>query len=100
MKKQKVERDENGYWTHSEMMFWDEGTTRDEVDRWFLSKGLIHHAVWFESDAPEDVQSKYFEKGDPNISGWFPTVNIEDAFLVSIHDTEDGPVAIFAQPIT
>jgi hypothetical protein len=51
-----------------------------------------------DGDAPEEVHDSYFEKGEPSCAGWEPTKPDSKAFLLSIHDTEDGPVSWWAVP--
>lgn len=93
-----VERDENGYWTHPDFPDFGETIPNSEIAHWLCENQIGYVTQWMEYDAPEDVSNKYFEEGDPDISGWNPECNIEGAFLLSVHDTEDGPVALFAHP--
>ncbi len=50
-------------------------------------------AIWFELDAPEHLIERYTD-----ISDWQPVCDKAGSFLLSIHDTEDGPVALFFAP--
>lgn len=94
-----VERDENGFWTHPNFPEWHEGTTRDEVDAFFGELNLGYVVYSMEFNAPDELVEKYFEDGDYGCVDWNPECDKEGAFLLSIHDTEDGPVAIFAYPL-
>lgn len=96
----KVERDQDGYWVHPDFPEWDEGTGRDVIDKWFNDNGIRFEIDMFEDSdtASEELKDRYFEHGECDISEWNPSCNAEHAFLLSIHDTEDGPVAVFAVP--
>ncbi|MCG8995582.1 hypothetical protein LH435_13620 [Laribacter hongkongensis] len=48
-----------------------------------------------DDDHPAQVN---YENGNPDISAWEPTIP-SGSFLLSIHDTEVGPVAVTAKPI-
>jgi hypothetical protein len=67
-----IERDE-GYWTHPDFPEWDEGTKKAEFER-------------------------FYDDSDSDISDWSPVYEKAGSFLLSIHDTEDGPVALFFAP--
>ncbi|MGR3972624.1 hypothetical protein [Shewanella sp. 1180_01] len=92
-----VEREE-GYWTHPDLPEWDEGVTRVECEAWAARQGGEFVAIWFELDAPENLIERYFDEGDTDISDWHPVCDKAGSFLLSIHDTEDGPVALFFAP--
>ncbi|MGI2021682.1 hypothetical protein [Shewanella glacialipiscicola] len=92
-----VERDE-GYWTHPDLPEWDEGTPRAECIAWAAANGGDFVVIWFEADAPENLIERYFDDGDIDISDWNPVCDKVGSFLLSIHDTEDGPVALFFAP--
>lgn len=92
-----VEREE-GYWTHPDLPEWDEGTPRSECNAWAEANGGEFVVIWFESDANEELIEHYFDDGDIDISDWNPVCDKADSFLLSIHDTEDGPVALFFAP--
>ncbi|MBP0047686.1 hypothetical protein H9C73_02970 [Marinobacterium sp. AK62] len=93
-----VQRDECGFWTHSAYPEWDEGTTASDIKPWEEENGIRTEVVWFEDDAPEDVIDRCIEDFAAGCSDWNPSPPGPGAFLLSIHDTEDGPVAIFAIP--
>ncbi|WP_225182586.1 hypothetical protein [Pectobacterium aroidearum] len=94
-----VERDEYSHWTHPDYaaLFGDrESIPRDEFKSLMDANGIISHVVELEYDATVEVADSYFEDGNPNISAWNPTPPEGDGwFIGSIHDTEDGPVAIW-----
>lgn len=94
-----IERDNDGYWTHPNFPVMGENTTIKEADKWFSSSGLSICAKWFELEAPEDQVERFFDDGNINISDWVPQCEKPGAFLISIHDTEDGPLALFVFPL-
>ena len=95
-----VNRDEDGYWVHPELPEWDEGTTQEEIDDWFSNNNLSYWIDNFEDSvtATEEMQERYYGASDGNISDWEPDCPVKGSFLLSIHDTESGPVAVFATP--
>lgn len=91
-----IERNKHGYWSHPEYPNWDETVSAKEMHQWFSGYGLMFSVTYFESDASEAQQTRFFEKGDPDVSDWNPTPPNGHAFLLSIHETEEGPVAVWA----
>lgn len=93
-----VERDAYGFWTHPDYPEWDESTLLSTVNDWFEGQGLERATVLFEYDAPQDLQDDYLENGEPDYSKWQPTPPQGDGwFMLSIFDTEDGPVCIWGR---
>ncbi len=93
-----VVRDDNGYWTHPDLPEWDESTTKEQIDAWAKENQGAIVVEWMDGDAPQEVADRYFEVGDADISYWYPHCAKAGNFLLSIHDTEDGPVALFFVP--
>jgi len=112
---EEVKRDSNGHWTHSA---WDEFCNgrecvpRSEVDEWLTEHHLEICIVELEyEDEESQAFIDYFEKGSGDITAWAlcpPSRGersiIQDHqhlfgawFLLSIHDTEDGPVQVWAR---
>ncbi|MFP1862298.1 hypothetical protein [Lonsdalea quercina] len=94
-----VERDENGYWTHP-------GYTSYFDDREYIPEGEFYHVLkeigieadvtYLEYDDESPVQRRYFEGSDPDVHDWEPPKPCGDGwFIVSIHDTEDGPACVW-----
>lgn len=101
IKPEKVNRDENGFWTHSQWPDFDgaEYPTNEQVDKWLKENKIGIRSFWFENDADEELNERWFEKNDLTACAeWNPVCESEGAFLISIHDTEDGPIAVFAIP--
>lgn len=97
-----VNRDVNGFWTHSDFPNFDgcEHPTKEQVDNWCADNKIKFQIFWFESDASEELNERHFENEDGSACAeWEPSSTHEHAFLFSIHDTEDGPVAVFAVPM-
>ncbi|MCG7551588.1 hypothetical protein [Pseudoalteromonas sp. Of7M-16] len=95
----KVERDENGWWVHPDLPKWDEGTCQNEIAAWFEKNRVTYFIDHFESSATEEQSNRWFEEGNCDCSDWQPTCDEDNSFLLSIHDTEYGPIGIFAVPI-
>ena len=51
-----------------------------------------------EADTEAECYEQWLENESDDCSCWSPTPPSDDAFLLSIHDTEDGPSAWFAVP--
>lgn len=94
----KVERDENGWWVHPELPNWGEGISQVEIDVWCESNGITYFIDYFEGSATKAQSDRWFDEGNCDCSDWLPTCDVPNSFLLSIHDTEDGPVGIFALP--
>lgn len=91
---------ENGFWTHydlpdfGERVSFEKGNFKD----WLDSNGIRVVIVPMDGDADNDLVKSWFEYGLCDCSFWDPTPPAENAFLLSIHDTEDGPCAWWAIP--
>lgn len=96
---EEVKRNEHGFWFHSQYPEWDEGTTMEQVEAWENENNIRIAVLDMESDAPEEVAQDYFESDSNSCTDWNPVHPAPGAFLLSIHDAEDGPVAIFAVPL-
>ncbi|MFJ2989994.1 hypothetical protein ACIPF8_19180 [Collimonas sp. NPDC087041] len=95
-----VVRDSDGFWFHIGVPNFDEGED-EQYKAWLKSQGL---ATKFKKLDGEDdthpVYDSYFEHGNPDISRWEPTPPAgEGWFTISIHDTEDGPVWVWARRV-
>lgn len=90
--------DEYGYFFHPDIPGEDEG---DDVRAMCRELGFEVAVVEFEYDAPQELHDAYYEKEDQSAVGrWNPTPPEGDGWqLVAKYDTEDGPCAMFVQPI-
>lgn len=93
IKPMQVERDERGFWTHSEVPNLGENQSFDYYAEWFLERGIILELVTAENDCPEEMLWDFDLMFNGNLSAWNPSQPCDEAFLLSIHDTEDGPVS-------
>ncbi|WP_105901398.1 hypothetical protein [Vibrio gangliei] len=101
VKPEMVTRDENGLWTHSQFPNFDgcEYPTKQQINQWCSENNVKLEWCYFEFDAAEELQDRYFEDEDLTACAeWEPTHEKSGSFLFSIHDTEDGPIAVFAIP--
>lgn len=88
-----VIRDENGFFQHPVTLLLDEGT---DCKAWAGRYGLECKAIWMQDDASAEITDRYFASDDPDCSYWTPIPpEGNDWMLASIHDTDDGPVALF-----
>ena len=102
------ERDEHGFVAHPDIdIFVHDGhdNLHDPQDEGYLNKSWMDQcgfnvmAVSLEGDVDEDhpAYKEYSDNGGVNISSWHP---VRDGWmLVAIHDTDDGPQALFIQPV-
>lgn len=94
-----IKRDENGYWTHPAYDAYCDGREyipNSEYDRWLKEIGMELEIICLEYDDESPTQLRYFELGYPGVREWEPSMpDGEGWFIVSIHDTDDGPVCIW-----
>jgi hypothetical protein len=102
---EEIVKDEYGFYEHSQYPDFGD-LTEDDIDeinnqwkQWLANNNLDWQCVRFESDASDELIKNWFENESMDCSAWNPTPPTENSFLLSIHDTEDGPIAIFAIPV-
>jgi hypothetical protein len=92
-----VVRDQNGWWTHPGVP--DFGESVERYNAWKAAQGI--ETTYAELDSEDDdhpVYVAYFENADTNISQWNPAPPAGDGwFTLSIHETEDGPIWVWAR---
>lgn len=103
-------RNAKGYWTHSQYPTFEEGVASAEIASALNAAGVTSWAfteMQHDLDLDHPAYVRYFDDGEADIHDWNPTPpEGEGWFLLSIHDTEDGPVAVFgsrsdcSQPVT
>lgn len=101
-------RDQYGFWTHPvfseylDHVIGDaEGMTSEQFEELKRYFNVDFSKVEMEFDAPEEVADRYWEQEELEVvNDWHPSKPEEDGgwFLVSINDTEDGPMAWWAKP--
>ena len=94
-----VERDEDGFWTHPEFLTGDDEYSAEQIQKWFDDNGITYFIDYFDYTATDEQFKRVFTGDVYGCSDWEPKCDREGAFLLSIHDSEDGPVAIYAVPI-
>lgn len=100
-----VVRDKDGWFSHpqylSEPEYEDcEGISSQEFFEYLKARGVEYAMSSLEGDDP-DANDRYCEDGQADCSAWEPSVPAgEGWFVMSIHDTEDGPVCIWGRKIT
>lgn len=96
IKPMEPQRDRDGYWTHPDV---PEIETTEQFNAWQAEQGFQCSVVMLDGDdgvGSEDAQKRYFEEGDTDILCWQPSKpDGEGWFIVSIHDTEDGPACLW-----
>ncbi|TCB80109.1 hypothetical protein E0H89_00285 [Acinetobacter sp. ANC 3781] len=78
-----------------------EGMTESEHQKMMRDLGVTFYQVEMEWDCSEEIQEKYWGIGDIEATrDWNPSKPklTGDWFLVSINDTEDGPVSWWTKP--
>jgi DNA polymerase-3 subunit epsilon len=91
-------RDKCGFYSHPQRPEWCESVTKIEIDKWKIENGVEIFCDSFEDSANDKMQNEWFYDGVYDCSEWKPECNKPGAILLSIHDTEDGPIAIYATP--
>lgn len=96
-----IVRDQNGFWTHPDYPDLEEGVNLHDATSIFSQLGVRTTSLLIEDDLDVDhpIMAR-IEQGDEDVSDWQPTPPTgEGWFLLSIHSSELGPVAIFGQPL-
>jgi hypothetical protein len=92
-----VNRDEVGQWCHPGIPAFDEGQEA-EYRAWLAERGLEIGYKMLESEPEHPLYDAWFEHGELDMSSWTPTPPVgEGWFTISIHDTEDGPIWVWAR---
>ncbi|MBB1489066.1 hypothetical protein [Oceanospirillum sediminis] len=100
IKPEPVTRDEEGWWTHTDLPNWGESATKEEIEQWGKEQDIIVWTAYFEDQVTQEQKDRWFTQGDVSVlKEWTPDIP-EGHFLLSISDTEDhGPVALTALPL-
>ncbi len=93
-----VVRGKSGYWTHSKVPDWGEFAPPDVLAQWQLEHGIDIDFVWMEEDGDLEFVERWFDEGLYDVTPWTPTPPSDDHFLLSICETEDGPISWWAVP--
>jgi len=91
-----VERDEYGYWTHPAYAAYcgdRDFIPADEYNQWLREIGMGCAFTLLEYERDSTAQRRYFETGNADVHDWEPSKpDGEGWFIVSICDSDDGPV--------
>ncbi|MDN0109418.1 hypothetical protein [Yersinia mollaretii] len=98
-----VERDSNGFWTHPDFFVPANGNefgVEGEFYAWKALNRVTGAMGWMEDEEnAEELQAEY-DSINFSVSKWNPTPPYGDGwFMVSIHETDDGPVCYWLRPI-
>ena len=96
-----VARDEDGWWTHPEFLAeYDDEITTEEYQAWCARKRIETSLTFMNDDASEEINERYGNDGACSCADWTITPRAGAGwFMVSIHDTEDGPVCVWARRV-
>lgn len=97
IQKQEVVRDQLGLWSHSDLPDFGEFVSLQRLDEWGASVGVRVVVIEMFEEAAPDPLSDYDDLGD--CSAWVPIAPASSAFILSIHDSESGPVCWWAVPL-
>lgn len=100
-----VIRDEYGFFSNkSWSKFLDKFNDEEYIPNgeWFSAldkEGITTSVLMFEDDASEELCIEFFETENWSeaLKQWNPPPPTDRWFLVSIHDTDDGPCAVFVK---
>ena len=97
-----VVRDEDGWFTHPQYFTepeWDgvDCMTQAEFDKYIAERGIETATTSLEGDDSE-MHERYCEEGQVDCTAWTPSKPAgEGWFMLSIHDTEDGPICVWGR---
>lgn len=92
-----VERDEMGFWTHPNLPDFGEVVSKATLEAFEANNDITVKVVAMENDADQLIIDAWFDEGESCIK-WEPTPPSRSSFILSIHDTEDGPYVWWAVP--
>lgn len=95
-----VQRDENGYWSHSAIdgLFGDEESVPGNTWReWLAEHNIEVTSLEMQDDLPEDhpLWQSYFEDGEPDCSKWTPEPPGPEWYVLCIFEDEEGPAFVW-----
>ena len=92
-----VERDAQGWWSHPDLPNFDEDVNAYRA--WIDAQGLdIQYAMLEDERDDHPARRAYFDEGSSDVSAWtVAPPKGQDWFALSIEDSENGPVWIWAR---
>jgi len=103
-----VVRDDYGFFYHPEyysnleaLLMNRESPTAEEWAKLQKDLGITISHKWLEDDASAEIRDLYFDGNVEACALWNPSKpdSQNDWFIISIHDTEDGPICLWAKPV-
>ncbi|EEY36252.1 hypothetical protein [Vibrio mimicus] len=91
-----VKRDEMGNFYHPDYPWWWQEGSFKEIHGWYAESGLFFHVDFFDHSASEELKEEFYASESKSLAIWNPKPPCAAAFLLSIQDSEDGPLAIWA----
>lgn len=94
-----AERDSEGWWSHPHYLSeFDDEVSQEQFDDWCRRHQVETKITHMESDVDFEVFDAYMTDGQVDCSAW-EIRHPDDAgwFILSIHDTEDGPVCVWGR---
>lgn len=96
-----VVRDAEGWFSHPQYFTepeWDIDSMTSEDFYNYLKDRDIDYAITDMEGDDFDMHTRYCEEGQCDCSAWEPSRPAGDGwFVLSIHDTEDGPVCVWGR---
>lgn len=92
-----LERDADGWWSHPGIPDFDEDINAYRA--WLEAQGLdIKYKLLEDEDDEHPVRTSYFRDDEIKVAAWtVEPPSGEGWFALSIHDSEDGPVWVWAR---
>jgi len=92
-------RNEYGYWDHPAFP-WDTWPDDTNLAPYFKDLGFRCKGTLMQDELDVEVVDKFFDDGETDCTFWEPKKpDGQGWFLASIHDTEEGPCALWVSPI-
>jgi hypothetical protein len=93
------ERDEDGWWSHPEYLasFDGDEISSEQLEGWLAQHQLETRITCMESEAADEDYQRYMDDGQCDCTAWAVEMQPAPWFLLSIHDTEDGPIAVWGR---
>lgn len=91
-----VKRDAMGNFTHPDYPWADKYGDYVEMTSWFVDQGLFFHVDLFQHSASDELKSQFYASESKSFAIWSPKPPCAGAFLLSIQDSEYGPLALWA----
>jgi hypothetical protein len=99
LEKFEIKREWNGFGFHPLYPNWDDDTQEDVMVKWFTDNGGKFGYVTMEHDNDE-LNDQWCNGELTSCLAWTPTPPTEESILLSIHDTDSGPIAAYLIPFT